>query len=114
MIYVIDNGESYSNHILYFVEAPEDFGTWFNDVYRPWVKGAEYRPLMIVGTANAVAWVPRLPFTPRPPERFDLSLEDCPMKEFSTIPVTKFLKREDVMQERDGVPRPRYRLEVSK
>jgi hypothetical protein len=43
---------------------------------------------------------------------FDLPLEDHPMKEFSTIPVTKFLKREVVMQERDGTPRPRYRMEV--
>jgi hypothetical protein len=112
MIYVIDNGEAYSNHTLYFVEAPDDFGTWFNEVYRPWVEGAEYRPLMIVATTNALAWIPRLPFTPRPPEQFDLSLEDDPMKEFSTMPVTKFLECENVMQERDGQNRPRYRLEV--
>ena len=113
MIYIFDNGEAYSNHMLYFVEAPDDFGAWFNEVYRPWVEGAEYRPLMIVATTNALAWTPRLPFTPRSPERFDLPLKDHPMKEFATIPVTKFLKREAVIQERNGKPRPRYRLEIA-
>jgi hypothetical protein len=54
MIYIFDNGEVYSNHALYFVDAPEDFGAWFNDVYLPWVDGAVYRPLMIVATAPAV------------------------------------------------------------
>jgi hypothetical protein len=112
MIYIFDNGEVYSNHMLYFVEAPDDFGTWFNEVYRPWVDGAEYRPLMIVGTTEALAWRSRLPYTPRPPEKFDLSLEEDPMREFSTMPATEFLEREDVIQERDGTPRPRYRLET--
>jgi len=51
MIFILDNGEVYSNHALYFVDAPEDFGVWFNDVYRPWLDGTEYRPLMIVATA---------------------------------------------------------------
>jgi hypothetical protein len=113
MIYVIDNGESYSNHTLFFVEAPDDFGAWFNEVYRLWVEGAEYRPLMIVGTTNALAWVPRLSFTPMPPGRFDISHEDAPMKEFSTMSVVDFLAKA-VEQERNGKPRPRYRLEASK
>jgi hypothetical protein len=118
MIYLIDNGESYDDHILYFVEAPADFGVWFNEVYRLWVEGAEYRPLMIVGTTNALAWVPRLPFTPQPAGKswgssMALSLEDAPMKKFSTTPVVDFLAKV-VEQERDGKPRPRYRLEAPK
>jgi hypothetical protein len=120
MIYLMDNGEPYDDHILYFVEAPKDFGAWFNTVYRPWVDGAEYRPLMIVGTTNALAWVPRLPFTPhvavgdRPwASSMELSLEDSPMKEVSTMSVRRFLAKV-LEQERDGKPRPRYRLEVSK
>jgi hypothetical protein len=119
MIYLIDNGEPYDDHALYFVDAPDDFAVWFNEVYRPWVEGAEYRPLMIVGTTNALVWVPRLPFTPMPPRSstswasVNLSLEDAPMKEFSTMSVGDFLAKA-VEQERDGKPRPRYRLEVSK
>ncbi len=113
MIYILDNGEPYSNHTLYFVEAPDDFGAWFNEVYRPWVEGAEYRPLMIVGTTNALAWRPRPPYTPRPVEALDLPIEDHPMREFSTMPVAKFLKCGAVIHERDGGPRPRYRLEVT-
>jgi hypothetical protein len=118
MIYLIDNGEPYDDHVLYFVDAPDDFGAWFNQVYRPWVEGAEYRPLMIVGTTNAVSWVSRLPFTPKPPGKswggtMALSLEDSPMKEFSTMTVGDFLAKV-VEQERDGKPRPRYRLEAPK
>ncbi len=35
------------------------------------------------------------------------------MREFSTMPVAKFLKCGAVIHERDGGPRPRYRLEVT-
>jgi hypothetical protein len=66
MIFIFDNGEVYSNHALYFVDAPEDFGAWFNDVYLPWIDGAEYRPLMIVATAPAVERRERVPYNPRP------------------------------------------------
>src|ERR1019366_10366402 len=102
MIYVIDNGESYSDQTLYFVEGPEDFGAWFNDVYRPWVEGAEYRPLMIVATTSTLAWCPRLPYTLRPAKSLVLPIEVHPMKEFGTMDVVKFLKCGAVMQERDG------------
>ncbi len=113
MIYLFDNGEAYSNHTLYFVEAPADFGTWFNTVYRPWVDGAEYRPLMIVGTTDALAWIPRLPYTARQPDALDLSIEDHPMKEFATMPVVKFMRCGALVHERNGLPRPRYHLEVA-
>jgi hypothetical protein len=113
MIYVIDNGQSYSNQTLYFVEAPEDFGAWFNEVYQPWVESAEYRPLMIVATTSALAWRPLLPYTPRPAKSLGLPIEDHPMKEFGTMDVVKFLKCKDVVQKRDGKPRSRYRLEVA-
>jgi hypothetical protein len=110
MIFIFDNGEVFSNHALYFVHAPEDFGTWFNDVYRPWIDGIEYRPLMIVATAPAVERCERVPYNPRPIDKFDLSIEDVPMHEFSTMSVVDFLAK-IVEQKRDGKPRPRYRLE---
>jgi len=111
MIYIFDNGEAYSNHALYFVEAPDDFGEWFSDVYRPWIDGAEYRPLMIVATAPAVERRERVPYNLRPIEEgYEVSIEDEPMHEFSTMPVADFLAK-IVEQKRDGKPRPRYRLE---
>jgi hypothetical protein len=110
MIFIFDNGEAFSNHTLYFVDAPGDFGAWFDDVYRPWVDGAEYRPLMIVATAPAVERRERVPYTLRPLGKFDMSIEEDPMKEFSTMSVVDFLAK-IVVQERDGKPRPRYRLE---
>jgi|GEM_PF-2985915 hypothetical protein len=113
MIYIFDNGEPYSNQTLYFVEAPEDFGNWFNVVYRRWIEGAEYRPLTIVATTTSLAWCPRPPYTPRPAEFLDLPIEEHPMKEFGTMDAVEFLQCRDVIQERDGKPRPRYRLEVA-
>jgi hypothetical protein len=111
MIWIFDNGEVYSNHTLYFVDAPEDFGAWFNDVYRPWIDGTEYRPLMIVATAPAVERRERAPYNPRPVDKLDLPIEDDPMHEFSTMSVVDFLAK-IVEQKRDGRPRPRYRLEI--
>jgi len=66
---------------------------------------------MIVATAPAVERRERVPYTPRPIDKFDLSIEDDPMHEFSTMPVVDFLAK-IVVQERDGKPRPRYRLEI--
>jgi hypothetical protein len=112
MIFIFDNGEVFSNHALYFVDAPEDFGAWFNDVYRPWVDGIEYRPLMIVATAPAVERRERVPYNPRPADKLDLPIEEFPMHEFSTMPVVDFLAK-FVQQKRDGEPRRRYRLEIA-
>ena len=110
MIYIFDNGESYSNHALYFVEAPEDFGAWFNDVYRSWVDGAEYRPLMIVAMAPSIEQRAAIPFNLRPIRNYEVPFEEEPEREFSTMPVIDFLAK-IVEQARDGEPRPRYRLE---
>ena len=117
MIFIFDNGKTYSDHALYFVEAPADFEQWFNSVYRPWVDGTEDRPMMIVAVADKVERRERLPFTLETPtsnvgKLWAEAQSEMPPYEFATIPVTKFLKREAVMQERDGKPRPRYRLEV--
>jgi hypothetical protein len=68
---------------------------------------------MVVATTDALKLVPRLPFTEKPLGTWDLSLEDAPMEEFGTMDVVEFLQCRDVMQERDGEPRPRYRLEVT-
>ncbi len=111
MIFIFDNGEVFSNHVLYFVEAPDDFGAWFNDVYRPWVDGIEYRPLMIVATAPAVERCERIPYNPRPADALDLPIEEFPLHEFTTMPALDFLAK-IVEQKRDGKPRPRYRLEA--
>jgi hypothetical protein len=112
MIFILDNGEAFSNHTLLFVDAPEDFDRWFNDVYRPWIDGAEYRPLMIVATAPSVERRERGSYNLRPvKEGYEVSIDEEPMHEFSTMPVVDFLA-EIVVQERDGEPRPRYRLEV--
>jgi hypothetical protein len=112
MIFILDNGEAFSNHALYFVDAPADFGLWFDSVYRPWIDGAEYRPLMIVATAPAVERRERGSYNLRPiKEGYEVSIDEEPMHEFSTMPVVDFLAK-IVEQERDGKPRPRYRLEI--
>jgi hypothetical protein len=122
MIFILDNGESYSNHALFFVDAPADFGAWFNDVYRRWVDGIEYRPLMIVATAPAIERRERGPYALRPIKKgaaggpawpsYEVAIEDePPLYELSTMPVLDFLAK-IVEQERDGQPRPRYRLEA--
>jgi hypothetical protein len=112
VIFILDNGESYSNHALFFVDAPEDFAEWFNGVYRPWIDGAEYRPLMIVATAAAIERRERGPFSLCPIRKgYEVSIdEEPPLYEFSTMPVVDFLAK-FVEQKRDGEPRPRYRLE---
>jgi hypothetical protein len=120
VIFILDNGESYSNHALFFVDAPDDFESWFNGVYRPWVDGIEYRPLMIVATAPAVERRERGPYVLRPIKKgaaglawpsTEVAIEDePPLYEFATMPVVDFLAK-IVEQERDGQPRPRYRLE---
>jgi hypothetical protein len=112
MIFILDNGEAFSNHALYFVEAPADFDAWFNDIYRRWIDGGEYRPLMIVATAPSVERRERGPYSVRPIRKgYETPIEDEPMQEFSTMPVVDFLDK-IVVQERDGKPRPRYRLEI--
>jgi len=111
MIFIFDNGEAFSNHALYFVDAPADFESWFDGVYRPWIDGAEYRPLMIVATAPAVERRERIPYNPRPADKLDLPIEEFPLREFTTMPVVEFLAK-FVEQTRDGLPRPRYRLEA--
>jgi hypothetical protein len=73
---------------------------------------------MIVGRTSDLTWLSRLPFTFRPrsgawgnvgKEKGGWDWKDSP--EFSTMPVTRFLRSHDVTQKRDGKRRPRYRLE---
>ena len=59
MIYVVDNGLSYSSHALRFVEAPEDFGTWFTETLVPWL---DLHDLLgggqkIVGSCSTITWI---------------------------------------------------------
>jgi hypothetical protein len=66
---------------------------------------------MIVATAPAVERRERVPYNARPIDKFELSIEEDPMHEFSTMSVVDFLAK-IVEQKRDGKPRPRYRLEI--
>ena len=116
MIYIFDNGKPYSDHALYFIEAPDDFGAWFNGVYRPWVDGVEDGPLMIVAVADKVERCERIPYTLPPPSGQwgdDGSFKMPPLHEFSTMPVAEFLESDAIVQKRIGKLRPRHRLEVA-
>jgi|SRR5271157_2127054 len=57
--YVIDNGLRYSSKALYFVEAPSDFGKWFNGVLLPWLRRNSMRgdSLSIIGTSHSITWI---------------------------------------------------------
>jgi len=59
MTYIIDNGQMYSSHALYFVEAPEDFAEWLRDVLVPWLERAKLpgERLRVLGTCQSVAWL---------------------------------------------------------
>jgi len=56
--YIIDNGHVYSDHALYFVQAPKDFGEWLEEVLVPWLKARDMRGdrLTVVGTCESVKW----------------------------------------------------------
>ena len=69
MIIIFDNGKPYSDHALYFVDAPADFEQWWNGVYRPWVDGAEMYAVMIVGVADKIELREPPPHTLRVPAR---------------------------------------------
>jgi hypothetical protein len=63
MIYIIDNGGDYSEHVIFFVEAPADFGAWFRDVLTPNIPlmrhigiHVTYPNCYIVGCTDSVSW----------------------------------------------------------
>jgi hypothetical protein len=99
MIYIIHNGRPRSDHVLYFVAARNDFGAWFNEIYRPWVDGAEEHPVTIVGVAPKVEWSE---------DPLGLGLGAPQPRGFSTMSGNQFLKSDAIIQQRDGVPRPSY------
>jgi hypothetical protein len=100
MIYLIHDGRPHS--ALCFVAAPVDFGTWFNEIYRPWAAGAGGHPVAIVGVAPKVDWRE---------DPLGLGLGAPQPRRFSTLSVIEFLRSDAIIQRRDGVPRPGYRLE---
>ena len=100
MIYMIHSGRPHS--ALCFVAAPDDFGAWFNEIYRPWADGAEERPVTIVGVAPKVEWRE---------DPLGLGVGVPQPRGFSTMSVIQFLKSDAIIQRRDDVPRPGYRLE---
>jgi len=50
MIYVIDNGKDYSDHCLYFVDAPASFEEWFNGPFKVWRRNLYEVAAVIDGT----------------------------------------------------------------
>jgi hypothetical protein len=58
MIYIIDNGKHYSSHAIHFVEAPDDFGLWFDDVLLSWLKLNDLSggSMQILASALEVTW----------------------------------------------------------
>ena len=65
--YVIDNGRIYSDHALYFVQAPEDFGQWLEQVLVPWLKSHDLtgKLMTIIGTCESIKWLrDRSPIAP--------------------------------------------------
>ena len=102
MIYIIHKGRPHSDHALHFVSAPDDFGAWFNEIYRPWADGTEEHPVTIVGIAPKVEWRE---------DPLGLGVGAPQPRGFSTMSVNQFLRSEAIIQQRDGTPRPGYRLE---
>lgn len=102
MIYIVHKGRPHSDHALHFVSAPDDFGAWFNEIYRPWADGTEEHPVTIVGIAPKVEWRE---------DPLGLGVGAPQPRGFSTMSVNQFLRSEAIIQQRDGTPRPGYRLE---
>jgi hypothetical protein len=102
MIYIVHNGRPQSDHALHFVAAPDDFGAWFNEIYRPWADGTEEHPVTIVGIAPKVEWRE---------DPLGLGFSVRQSRGFSTMSGNQFLRSDAIVQERDGKPRPRYRSE---
>jgi hypothetical protein len=96
--YVVDNGQSYSLQALYFVEAPDDFGQWLEQVLVPWLKDKELEGqlLKVCGTCDEVHWLVR--------DRTTMSLHDF-LNDSSIVSPFDYL-------EPPHQPRPRYREEV--
>ena len=56
MIYIIDNGRDYSDHGIYFIEAPPSFGVWFTEKFMPWMRAIRRQVPTIIGVAETIAW----------------------------------------------------------
>jgi hypothetical protein len=57
-IFIIDNGQFVGCHRIYFVEAPRDFGAWFDGVLIPWLRLEKMRgaEMEIKGICQSVSW----------------------------------------------------------
>jgi hypothetical protein len=97
MIYLIHDGRPHS--ALRFVAAPVDFGTWFDQTYRPWAEGAGGHPVAIVGVVPKVDWRE---------DPLGLGVGAPQPRKFSTMSGNEFLRSEAILQQRDGVLRPVY------
>jgi hypothetical protein len=56
--FIIDNGGRYSDHAVYFVEAPLSFEKWFNGTLLTWLEAHDMHgeKLHIVGVAPTITW----------------------------------------------------------
>ncbi len=50
MIFILDNGEDYSDHCLVFVDAPASFEEWFNGQFAAWRRNLYAVAAVIDGT----------------------------------------------------------------
>lgn len=57
MIFIIDNGESYSDHRTFFVRAHSDFRNWFGLQFLPWCQRSLYHSdYFILAESESLTW----------------------------------------------------------
>jgi hypothetical protein len=56
VIYIIDNGQPFSMHEIYFVEAASTFENWFDTILTPWRDANHYSKQTIIAVAPDFSW----------------------------------------------------------
>lgn len=57
MIFIIDNGESYSDHRTFFVRAHPSFRDWFGFQFLPWCqRSLHYSDYFILAESESLTW----------------------------------------------------------
>lgn len=94
--FIIDNGMDYSSHAIYFVEAPKNFGKWFEKTLVPWLRERNMRgdSMRILATS---------------PERLSWRSGGSSMKWEDFLNGGDYRFEEFDYTESPALPRPRYR-----
>jgi hypothetical protein len=93
--YIIDNGLSSTRRVVYFVEAPEDFGEWFTSILCPWLKSHDVEISYfwwVAGICSEVEWTS--------------DRSSTPFQEFLDEEISAFDYTES-----PPTPRPKYHME---